>query len=134
MRLHEVLTRLFDQGPLRRVDWADVLGADESDVDRWATRPLAPTADQLCGILDIARPDDRIPNDILRDLEAVIRLPIEESMGEPWLGLGKTLRHYMVRPRLTGALALLDCLPPEEQEEVLVAMGEMVRERLQAKP
>lgn len=133
--LHEVLTQFFNTYRMPKEGMGALLGVPPSAIPLWMEGYELPSASHLGAIVLLASQDNK-QQETYAQLNKVLDLPYTEVVLQRqhrWqAGIGPTLRHYLLTPRKEGMLALLNCLPPGEQETLLIEFGKLTHARLVA--
>lgn len=129
--LKQLLKEVFGAKFRPRKEWAEALGVTPVAISQWVnSERTLPAPDHLEAIASALAQDDRYPQELRDAFENALDRPIAEVVEAPRVSMGQTLRHYLLQTRGEAALKLVHTLPPEEQLEVLVDLGERVRQRL----
>ncbi len=131
LTLKQLLKKVFGSKLRSRKEWAEALGVTPAAISQWINNERTlPAPNHLEAIASAVAQDDRYPQKLRDEFDAMLDRPVAEVVEHPRVSMGQTLRHYLVQTRAEAALKLVRTLPPGEQIEVLVELGERVRQRL----
>ena len=130
-QLNEFLQELFDDLSLAtRERWAERLNVSQAALSYWVKGTYVPKPEHLNMIVCAVKNDDRIPEEWLQQFENMLQQPLPDVVTSPSKPMGRTLRHYMLRPIYDATFKLLATLPAEKQEKILYKMGEECRKEM----
>ncbi len=111
-----------------RSEWAEILNVTESAISQWLGDDTFPRPESLRRIVRALEENVDVPDRVLEEFESLARKPLKQISrhGER---TERTLAHYMVKPLRDAFLRVIDTLPPEAQEEVLLEAASLARQK-----